>query len=227
MLARVLEAEVMETLADARDYDAMDHSEVNRLFVDELLAAAPELSTDTQYDVLDLGTGTARIPIELAGRPGICRIMAVDMAVNMLDLCRLNVEIAGRMDRITLDQVDAKQLPYEDNQFDVVMSNSIVHHIPDPVMVIDEAIRVTKPGGLLFFRDLCRPTDEKILADLIDQYGGDTNEHARKLFGDSLRASLNEQEIRDLVVRLGFSPQDAKATTDRHWTWSSRKRNVI
>jgi hypothetical protein len=58
MLNRTLEPEVMDTAADALDYDRMDHREVNRRFVDDFLAAAPDLS-----DVLDLGTGTAQIPI--------------------------------------------------------------------------------------------------------------------------------------------------------------------
>ena len=39
MLSRILETEVMDTPAEALDYDAMDHSAVNRVFVDDLLAA--------------------------------------------------------------------------------------------------------------------------------------------------------------------------------------------
>ncbi|MBC8120702.1 MAG: SAM-dependent methyltransferase, partial [Gemmatimonadaceae bacterium] len=52
MLERVLEPEVMDTLQDAQEYDRMDHSEVNRAFVRDLLALAPPLGV-----WLDLGTG--------------------------------------------------------------------------------------------------------------------------------------------------------------------------
>src|SRR5262245_28528158 len=54
MLPRVLEPEVMDTEAEARDYDAMDHATVNRAFVADLLAL-----WDGRGTALDLGTGTA------------------------------------------------------------------------------------------------------------------------------------------------------------------------
>ena len=150
MLQRTLEPEVMDTPEEARDYDAMDHGDVNRRFVDDLLAAVGE----SLGDVLDLGTGTAQIPIELCRRGLDCRIMAVDAALAMLDVARMNVEIAGATMQIQLDRVDAKDLIYEDGSFDTVISNSIVHHIPEPMRVMQEALRVLKPGGWLFFRDL-------------------------------------------------------------------------
>src|SRR6476620_5625595 len=59
MLPRVLEPEVMDTPEEARDYDAMDHSAVNRVFVADFLAV-----WDGRGPVLDLGTGTALVPIE-------------------------------------------------------------------------------------------------------------------------------------------------------------------
>ena len=58
MLNRVLEPEVMDDRDEAIAYDAMDHELVNRLFVDDLLGAGP-----IGIDCLDLGTGTALIPI--------------------------------------------------------------------------------------------------------------------------------------------------------------------
>src|SRR5947207_183966 len=81
-LVRVLEPEVMDTPEEARDYDAMDHSAVNRLFVDDLLAAGvvPATADDQPVaEILDLGTGTALIPIELCRRCADCRVMAVDL----------------------------------------------------------------------------------------------------------------------------------------------------
>ena len=57
MLQRVLEPELMDTADEAREYDAMDHSAVNRQFVDDLLAVCP-----APRDVLDVGTGTALDP---------------------------------------------------------------------------------------------------------------------------------------------------------------------
>lgn len=222
MLPRTLEVEVMDTPEEARDYDEMDHAEVNRRFVDDLLAAAGQ--TDGQLgDVLDLGTGTAQIPIELCQRLDDCRVMAVDAAVHMLDLARLNVEIAGLITRIQLDKVDAKALPYDDGAFAVVMSNSIVHHISEPVHVLREAVRVLEPGGLLFVRDLLRPESEERLNELVQTYAGDESDHARQMFCDSLHAALNLDEIRQLAEQIGFPPDCVNQTSDRHWTLCGRK----
>ncbi|MCR9117801.1 MAG: methyltransferase domain-containing protein, partial [bacterium] len=134
-----------------------------------------------------------------------------------------NVEAAGYIDRIQLDQVDAKSLPYEDDLFDAVISNSIVHHIPDPKPAIEEALRVVKPGGLLYFRDLMRPQNAEQLNELVEQYAGNEATHARDLFRDSLHAALSLEEIQQLVVDLGYAAEEVTATSDRHWTWSTRK----
>lgn len=223
-LPRVLEVEYMDTVAEAAAYDAMDHSHVNRLFVADLLAALGERSADAdRFDVLDLGAGTARIPIELCQRHADARVLAVDAAVQMLELARYNVEIAGLIERVQLLQADAKRLPFGDGMFHVVISNSILHHIPEPLSAVREAARVTAPGGLLFFRDLLRPSSAEHLHSLVEQYAGGEAPAARQMFADSLHAALSLAEIRELVAMLGFAPESVQATSDRHWTWSARR----
>lgn len=217
-LQRVLEPEVMDSADDATDYNDMDHSAVNVLFADDFLATG-----FAGTDILDLGTGTALIPIEICQRNPEFRIMAADMAVSMLELARYNLEGSGLTNRIQLSHVDAKKLPYSDKMFGAVISNSIVHHIPKPEAVIREAIRVTKTAGVLFFRDLLRPAFQAELEQLVKQYAGDESDHARQLFADSLHAALSLEEIRTIVVQAGFEPDSVQQTSDRHWTWSGTK----
>lgn len=214
MLERVLEPEVMDDDQEARDYNNMDHSQVNKLFVDDLIAGG-----FAGGDVLDLGTGTALIPIELAKRGLSCRIMAADAAVSMLDLARMNVEIAGLMDVIQLSQCDAKKMSYETGMFDWVISNSIIHHIPEPLQVLKEAWRVTKKGGWLFFRDLARPDNQQQLDQLVETYAADCNESQRKLFAESLHASLTTDELAAMLEEIGAKPTYLKMTSDRHWSF--------
>ena len=126
-------------------------------------------------------------------------------------------------DRIELAQVDAKGLVYDDGDFDAVISNSIVHHIPEPKSCLSEAVRVTKSGGILFFRDLMRPESDDAVKRLVETYAGDENDHSKKMFDDSLRAALSLEEIQALVVELGFEADSVTATSDRHWTWIGRK----
>lgn len=217
-LQRVLEPEVMDTAEEARDYNAMDHQAVNTLFVDDLLQTG-----FSGNDVLDLGTGTALIPIELCKRHADCRVMAVDAAASMLELARYNIERANLFRRIELQQVDAKRMDFRDGMFDVVISNSIIHHIPEPMDCLREAVRVTRSGGVLFFRDLLRPTSQQELEALVQTYTGKENAHAQRMFAESLHAALSLKEIRKMIEGFGFDPSSVQQTSDRHWTWHGIK----
>lgn len=218
MLARRLEPEVMDSPEEARDYDAMDHSAVNRAFVTDFLAA-----WGGDNLVLDVGTGTAQIPIEFCRRSPTAEVVAIDLALPMLTVGRDNVARAGFGDRVRLECHDAKQLPYAAESFAAVMSNSIIHHVPEPEFVVAEMVRVVRPGGLLFVRDLLRPDDEATLRHLVGTYAGGANKHQRQMFADSLHAALSLSEVRSLASRIGFDPLTVRQTSDRHWTWTAHK----
>src|SRR5262249_53330949 len=150
--------EVMDSAEEARDYDAMDHATVNRVFVDDFLAF-----WDGRGPLLDVGTGTAQIPIDLCRRVAKAEVVAIDLAENMLLVGRANVRRAALEDRMRLHLCHAKRLPFYDGMFAGVISNSIVHHIPEPRLVLGEMVRVVVPGGILFVRDLLRPPDNATL----------------------------------------------------------------
>ena len=218
MLERVLEPEVMDSREEARQYDTMDHSQVNRAFVDDLIEAGPITG-----EILDLGTGTAQIPIELCPRLREAKVWAIDRSGAMLEQARANVVLADFMDQIHLEFADAKKLDYDDGRFAAVISNSIVHHLAEPVIALCEALRVLASQGLVFFRDLFRPPDEATLRHLVDTYAAEANDFQRQMFENSLRAALTVEEMRDVVEGLGFARQTVAATSDRHWTWTARK----
>lgn len=218
MLDRVLEPEVMDTLEEALDYDAMDHTEVNAQFVRDFLAAGVHPGS-----VLDLGTGTALIPIELMQQDPRFHVVAVEFSQSMLNLAAGHLGRLGLTEKIILVRADAKRLPFRDNSFPMVMSNSLVHHLAEPSAAFREAHRVVTPGGLLFFRDLVRPDNEDRLRWLVERYAGGATAHQQKLFADSLRASLTVEEVVSLIKTLGYSPETVKMTSDRHWTWQARK----
>jgi ubiquinone/menaquinone biosynthesis C-methylase UbiE len=216
MLPRTLEPEVMDSPAEAHDYDSMDHAAVNALFVADFRAVWNGASP-----VLDVGTGTAQIPIAFCRLVPTACVVAVDAAESMLAVGRDNVARAGLSDRLELKLADAKKLPFADASFAAIMSNSIVHHIPEPAAVLAEMVRVLKPGGRIFVRDLLRPSDAATLDRLVNQYAGGANDHQRTMFADSLRAALTLAEIRALVAGLGMTSDSVQATSDRHWTWSA------
>jgi ubiquinone/menaquinone biosynthesis C-methylase UbiE len=229
MLPRVLEPEVMDTAEEALDYDLMDHSAVNRLFVDDLLEAAkrfgfsgvpaaPHNSGQGPLRVLDVGTGTALIPIEFCHRPVNAIVVAIDLAVEMLKLAKTNVCNAGLDDRITLERSDGKALNYDNDEFDWVISNSIVHHIPEPLDALTEMLRVLRPGGFLFIRDLARPQSSDEVEHVVKTYAGDSNESQQQLLRQSLHAALTVEEIRAFMTGLNWQANDVAMSSDRHWT---------
>jgi ubiquinone/menaquinone biosynthesis C-methylase UbiE len=227
-LQRVLEPEVMDTAQEASDYDAMDHREVNARFVDDLLAVQPSPGR-----VLDVGTGTALIPIELCRRAPRATVDAVDLAAHMLELAKRNVARAGLDGRVRLALQDAKRAGWPEGAFDTVMSNSIVHHIPEPRDVLAEAWRLTRPGGTLFVRDLSRPADDGRVRELVATYAAvpagltpdarAMHERQRDLFEASLRAALTVGEVQAMVAPLGIPAGSVRMTSDRHWTLSCRR----
>ena len=219
MIPRILEPEVMDTDQEAIEYNSMDHSAVNRAFVDDLLQLVHEGTR-----VLDVGTGTALIPLELCSRGKQWRVVAVDLAQAMLDVGAKNVAAAGLGNQVELKLIDAKRLPFADGEFPVVMSNSIIHHIPDPADCLREMVRVVSPqSGLLFVRDLLRPDNERRLQLLVETYAGDADAHQQKMFGESLHAALTLDEVRKLAARFGIAADCVQQTTDRHWTLAWRR----
>lgn len=227
-LQRVLEPEVMDTAQEASDYDAMDHREVNTRFVEDLLAAQPAPGR-----VLDVGTGTALIPIELCRRAPAANVDAIDLAAHMLELAKRNVVRAGLGGRVRPALQDAKKAGWPEGAFDTVMSNSIVHHIPDPRDVLGVMWRLTRRGGVLFVRDLARPESDGRVRALVTTYAAvpsnlapdarAMHERQRDLFEASLRAALTTEEVQAMAAPLGIDAGSVRMTSDRHWTLCCRK----
>lgn len=213
MLERIPEVECMGTAIEAREYAEMDHSEANASFVDALL----EHGCD-RGELLDLGTGPADIPLLLVERAEAAQVTAIDLSAEMLKIARLKVANAGRSLRIRLMNADAKGLPFADRHFDGVFSNTILHHVADPVAFLGDARRVLRPSGALVIRDLVRPESEEDLARLVETYAKGATDYARGLFRDSLHAAYTVDEVRAFLDQSGLADAQVAMTSDRHFT---------
>jgi ubiquinone/menaquinone biosynthesis C-methylase UbiE len=222
MIARVLEPEAMETPESVREYDAMDHAEVNDRFVADFLAAHGPCRGG---EILDVGTGTARIPIALARADSKACVLAVDLAAAMLEQAAANIGAAGFAHRIYCEHADAKLLldRFGEASFEGVISNTIIHHIPDPEPALQTMSLLVAKGGTLMVRDLARPDTHAELRRLSDAYTAHESAEARALFEASLNAALALDEIRAVVKRMGYPETDVAMTSDRHWTWIWRR----
>ena len=165
MLPRTLEPEVMDSPEEARDYDSMDHAAVNDLFVADFLADVGRAQPDPRRR-----HGHGPNPDRLV--PKISRRRASSPWTppkSMLAVGRENV--AARRDGGS-DSTCGSPTPNGCRSriptFAAVMSNSIVHHIPEPAAVVAEMVRVLQPGGRIFVRDLLRPADGATFATIVE-----------------------------------------------------------
>ncbi|WP_333457290.1 methyltransferase domain-containing protein [Microcoleus sp. Pol10D4] len=212
-MQRVLEPEVMDSLEEAIEYDSMDFTEVNAAFAQSAAALGPVFG-----NVLDAGTGTARIPIAISQLRRAWKLTCIDLSPNMLKVGAQNVEKAGVRSQINLELIDAKAMPYPDSYFDMVISNSIIHHLPDPLPFLQEVKRVLKPQGAIFLRDLLRPEKPEIRDNLVNLYAGDCNAHQKQLFSDSLQAAFTLDEVEEMIQNAGLDGLRIYESSDRHWT---------
>jgi SAM-dependent methyltransferase len=226
VFARVLEVELMDTAEEAADYDAMDHGTVNIRFAQDALKSLAGRSSAGPVRVLDVGTGTALIPIEIARLEPSVQILGIDLAEHMLASARRNIEHSGFAARVQVACIDAKSLPLKDT-FDLVVSNSLVHHIAEPARVLRAMLDRCAPGGTVFIRDLLRPDNRVTLDALVTMYAGGRPaeaaaakryERQKQLFADSLHAALTLDEIRSCAATIGIHAECIQVTSDRHWT---------
>jgi ubiquinone/menaquinone biosynthesis C-methylase UbiE len=117
---------------------------------------------------------------------------------------------------------DAKTLPFADGAFDAAISNSILHHLPEPAGPLAEMARVIRPGGVLFVRDLLRPETSQALDHLVEIYAANEVPHARRMFRESLHAAYTLDEVRRALASNGLPAHWVVQTSDRHWTIAGR-----
>ncbi len=211
----------MDTVEAAEEYDAMEHGEVDEAFVNRVI----ELGADAGH-YLDVGTGPAQIPILLAQKSPKIQLTGIDLSKEMLKIAKRHVEDANLTDRITLELIDAKVLPYPDNGFDGLISNSIVHHIHDAEKALQEMGRVVKPDGVVLIRDLIRPKTPADAQAFVDQYAANDTPYQQKLYYDSFLAAFTIAEVNQMLSKMHMPGASVVQSTDRHWSIERSARGI-
>lgn len=121
--------------------------------------------------VLDIGCGAGVDTILAAMMTGPDgNSVGVDIVAEMLQRAETNVRLTG-LRNVTFQETSGEKLPFEDNSFDVVISNGVINLIPDKGNAIKEALRVLKPGGRLMIADQILVGQlQKELKDRIDSW---------------------------------------------------------
>jgi phosphatidylethanolamine/phosphatidyl-N-methylethanolamine N-methyltransferase len=93
--------------------------------------------------VLEVGVGTG---INTSLYPTTCSVTGIDLSASMLEKARERVRREG-LRHVRLQEMDAAQLIFADDTFDIVYAPYLVSVVPDPVQVVKEMRRVCRPGG--------------------------------------------------------------------------------
>ena len=161
--------------------------------------------------VLEIGTGKGRFLVKLAGQ--VASVTTVDIAAEEQECARLNARYAGVEDKVQFVLQDAVSLPWSGSTFDAAVTMNAMHHIANFEQVLEEMLRVVKPGGKLVLADFS-PRGFQIIARA-QKAEGKTHPHERYQFRDlqrllrqrglatCLRKGCN-QEV--LVARLPATP---------------------
>ncbi len=213
---RTLEPELMDDPEQALVYAKADFEKENQGFVDRFREYFPDFS---EGHLLDLGCGPGDIPIRFAQAYPACRITAVDASEPMIGLAGASVTLAGLADRITFrcERFQAVSLV---EPADAAVSNSLLHHVPNPLQFWYRLRQLVKPGSSVLVMDLLRPDSPEEAQAIVDRYAAKEPEVLRRDFYNSLLAAFTEDEVAAQLAELNLSRLLIDVIDDRHWVVS-------
>ena len=215
---RVLEPELMDDPEQAQVYARADFEEENQGFVDRFVEFYPEVKSG---HVLDLGCGPADIPVRLARALPECRVTGVDGSTPMIAIGMEAVRAAGLADRVMLRCERFKDTILTDRA-DAVISNSLLHHVPNPLQFWYAVKKLAKPGAVVLVMDLLRPESPEAAQAIVDQYAADEPAILRRDFYNSLLAAFTDDEVAAQLGEMNLSRLLIDVPDDRHWVVGGR-----
>lgn len=211
-MQRRCEPELMDAQAEVDAYANADFRDVNAKFVDHVLANAP---ADEPLRVLDIGCGPGDIPIAIALARPKWQVTAVDASSPMLQVAAKKAA-HELLRNIRFKLADAKHLPPDLGAFDLVVSNSLLHHLPDPAGLWKSIKGCAAPGATLILRDLARPASELDARLIVSSYAGSESELLQEEFYRSLLAAFTVEEVERQLDDADLKLLQVQMASDRH-----------
>lgn len=167
--------------------------------------------TDLHGDVLELGSGSGAMAVELLDRYPSIRLTATDVDPAMRAACA--DQLARYGERVDIRDADATRLPFDDASFDAVIGFIMLHHVINWERALAEIARVLRPGGMVVGYDLVVSGPSRLLHRL------DRSPH-RLATADELRHRLDELPFGGVTVAPGLGGLvarfRARRTADAH-----------
>ncbi|MEN6428002.1 MAG: class I SAM-dependent methyltransferase [Phycisphaerales bacterium] len=208
---RILEPEVMDDEQQAIAYAGADFSSSNQAFVDGLLdACSPGLRT-----VLDIGCGPGDVAIRLARAEPFAHVTAVDASDVMVALAEKAVAEAGLTGQIHCVLGRIPGLPFCGTRFDAIVSKDLLHHLPDPMVLWEEAQRLAQAGTTIYVMDLFRPATPEAAREIVESVSANEPEILKRDFFNSLLAAFTPDEVRAQLRRTRLDLK-VEVVSERH-----------
>lgn len=212
-LSRQSEPELMDDPAQALAYAQADFSVPHSAFVQTFAQHFPDFRGG---QVIDLGCGPADVTLRFAQAYPAVQITAVDGAPAMLELAAQAIAEHGLSRRIQLIKAYLPDSSFAAPRFDAVISNSLLHHLADPLTLWTTIATLAKPQAPIFVMDLRRPRSVGELHQLVETYAADSPPILRRDFYHSLCAAYQMEEVEKQLVTLGLPQLRVHEFGDRH-----------
>ncbi|MCI0466412.1 MAG: class I SAM-dependent methyltransferase [Beijerinckiaceae bacterium] len=216
-MKRIPEAEeLMDLPHQALAYARADFTGPNTIFVDIFAAKFPSFNGGK---ILDLGCGPADITMRFAWRYPQAKVLGLDGAAAMLDIARKVIasdpSLAGRVN-VGHWHIGIDPNPPGAERFDAVVSNSLLHHMRDPLGLWRAIRACAAPGAPVLVMDLFRPQSRAEAEEIVAKYAGQEPEILRRDFLTSLLAAYRPAEILEQLKSVKLDSLRIEVATDRH-----------
>ena len=218
MIPRLLEPEVMNDPLQVDAYAAADFSVSDQAVVDRIdqLLALADTHFRPQACLVDLGCGPGNISLRLAQRWTDCSVLGLDAAERMLQVAEARRHDAGLMPERLRYQQQSLPLPVSALQADLVVSNSLLHHLRDPMHLWSSVTTLASSRCLVLHRDLKRPDSEASIDRLCQQHVANAPEVLQRDYRASLHASFTADEVSAQLAVAGLDQLQVLEVEDRY-----------
>jgi ubiquinone/menaquinone biosynthesis C-methylase UbiE len=212
MIDRVLEPELMEDLEQVFAYAKADFKIPHKQFVQRLKAIVQNPSFSGT--VLDLGCGPGDISCQVAKAFPLCKIDAIDGSSLMIAYA-VNSMPSGLQARLNFIHGKLPDTILPESSYDLIFSNSLLHHLPDPQILWQVIKQHSKSGTRIAVMDLTRPGTKIMAKTLVEMYATNEPKILQSDFYCSLLAAFTPKEINKQLAEAGLS-LTVEQISDRH-----------
>ncbi len=214
-MERKLEEQLMDQYEQAKAYAEADFEEVNESFVQNFRRYFS--GEDIHGPVLDLGCGPADISVRFARAFPETEVFAVDGSGWMLHfaekLLEKQEEALRRRVHLVKALIPSETLPLQ--RASVIISNSLLHHLPEPMALWQTVSRYSGPGTLVFVMDLMRPESPERAWQIVETYSPNEPDILKRDFFNSLCAAFTPEEVKEQLKKAALD-LNVDVLTDRH-----------